>query len=374
MKTIALILALLTLPAVAQNVRYDIPFASTTGGSGQQLPVYALPYTGVSFFSCTAGNCSTPANTYNSVSSTSPCPTGSNVVLQGSASCTNQADAQGNAGAWFLPGQYAYTLRTQSGATYGPFNFSVGGGGSGSSGVSSLNTLTGALSILCGTGLTCTTAGSSITISTTAAFAINSFTGCNGSLELGASVTNPTCSALYTATPASATITNTDNVDSPLALTTPFTSGTIVGTFTHSAIHTTTVTLTAVGSSTQTANQTYTWNPRIFGGVGAAGATSTVTATGTSALLSTSNVIASAGLGVEQVGQIIGSYTTSSQVIYLLLTGSTHTMVDNNTGFPMAFNAPTTVTFVNVNGVTVTMYLYQTTNLLFGMYSPRIAS
>ena len=372
MKRLLLLFALLPALAFAQNVRYDAPFVSTTQGSGQQLPVYALPYATISFYSCTAGNCSTLASTYNSYNSGSACPTGSQVVLQGTSACTSQADAQGNFGAWFQPGQYAYTGRTQTGQSFGPINFTVAGGSS--SGVSSLNSLTGAVTIACGSGLSCTVSGQTINIGTTAAFTINSFAGCGGSLELGATVTNPTCTASYSATPASASISNTDAVDSPLVLTNPFTSGTIVGSFYHSSVHTTTVTLTAVGSSTQTANQTYTWNPRIFGGAGTAGATSTVTASGTTAVLSNSNVLNSAGLGAETVGQVIGSYSPSSQVIYVFLTGGTHTFTDNNTGFPMAFNAPTTVTFTNVNGVAITMYLYQTTNALYGNYSPKVAS
>lgn len=205
-------------------------------------------------------------------------------------------------------------------------------------------------------------------------FAINSFTGCGGSFELGASISSPTCSATYSALPTSATIANTDGVSSPTVLTTPFASGTIAGTFTHSSIATTTITLTAIGSSTQTATQTYTWNPRIFGGIGSTGATYSVTASGTTAVLSTSDVLASAGLGAETVGQVFGPFTASGQAVYLLLTGASHTFTDAGTGFPFAFNAPITVTFVNAHGVTVTMYLYASTNPLTGTFSPKVAS
>jgi hypothetical protein len=180
--------------------------------------------------------------------------------------------------------------------------------------------------------------------------------------------------ATYTGVPSSATITNTDLIDSPLALISPFTSGTIVGSFHHSAIATTTVTLTAVGISTQTATQQYTWQPRIFGGVGTAGATSTVTASGTTAVLSTSDALPSAGLGAETVGQTFGPYAPSAQNVYLLLLGGSHTFIDAGTGFPFAFNPPTTVTFTNEFGVVVTMYLYQSTNPLYGTYTPKVAS
>jgi hypothetical protein len=206
-------------------------------------------------------------------------------------------------------------------------------------------------------------------------FVINSFTGCSGTLEIGATATNPTCSATYSSTPTSASITNTDSVDSPLVLTTPFTSGTIVGSFHHTAAATTTITLTAIsGVTTKTATLTYTWNPRIFAGIGSAGASSSVTASGTTAVLSTSDVLSSAGLGTEVVGETFSALQPSGQSIYLLLTGNTHTFVDVGTGFPLVFNAPTTVTFVNQNGSTVTMYLYQSTNLLYGTYTPKVPS
>ena len=208
----------------------------------------------------------------------------------------------------------------------------------------------------------------------TALFSILSFTGCNGVLELGTTITNPVCSATYSAMPTSASITNTDAVSSPTNLVSPFTSATIMGNFVHTATTTTTFTLTAVGTSTQTATQTYQWKVRIFGGVGTAGATSTATASGTTAILSTSDVLGSIQLGPETIGQTFAPFNPSGQVIYLLLAGGSHTFVDAGTGFPMAFNAPITVTFVNAHGVTTTLYLYATTYSLYGTYTPRVNS
>lgn len=205
-------------------------------------------------------------------------------------------------------------------------------------------------------------------------FTINSFTGCSGSFELGATITNPVCAATYSAIPVSASITNTDGISSPTTLSTPFTSATITGSFVHTGVATTTFVLTAIGTSTQTATQGYTWNPRIFGGVGTAGATSSVTASGTTAILSTTNVLPSLQLGAETVGQTFGPFSPSSQVIYLLLTGGSHTFIDHSTGFPFAFNAPITVTFVNAQGVTLTMYLYASTNSLTGSFTPQVAT
>lgn len=240
-------------------------------------------------------------------------------------------------------------------------------------GVSSLNSLTGALTLAVGTGLSLTISGNTITISLAVTFVITSFTG-GETVELGFSVINPVFSASYSVTPASAQISNTEGINSPFGLTSPFTSATITGTFVHSTIEVTTFTLSATQATTQTATQQIAWEPRIFGGVGATGASSTVTASGTTAVLSTSDVLPSAGLGAEAVGQTIGSYNPSGQCIYLLLTGGSHTFTDANTGFPMAFNASTTVSFVNVNGVTVGMYLYQSTNLLTGNFVPKVAS
>ena len=358
-----LLLFALASPLMAQNVRWDLPVYTTQAQGGNLLPVYAVPGAQVSFYNEPTG---TLATTYNSATSTSACPTGSQVVLNGSGACVSSADSYGNMGSWLLPGQYMATI-SSSQRSYN-YYFTIGAG----------NT-SGVTSITPGFGITCTplVSGSctgAVTISASAAFTINSFTGCSGSLELGQTITNPTCYATYSGSPTSANITNTDSVDSPLTLSSPFTSGTIIGSFSHSTVATTIVTLTAMGASTQTANQQYTWNPRIFGGLGTAGATSTVTAAGTTAILSTGSVLPSAGLGAEVVGQTFGPYSPSGQTVYLLLMGGSHAFTDALTGFPFAFNAPTTVVFVNEFGVTTVMYLYQSTNVLTGTFQPRIAS
>ncbi len=244
---------------------------------------------------------------------------------------------------------------------------------SAASGVTSMNSLAGALTIAAGAGLSVSASGSTITISLATTFVINSFTG-GQTVELGASIVNPTFAASYSVTPANAAITNSDSIDSPLNLTSPFTSGTVAGTFVHTTAHTTTFQLSATQGVTQTATQQILWEPRIFAGVGTAGASSSVTASGTTAVLSNSDVLASAGLGAESVGQTFGPFSPSGQVIYLLLTGGSHTFTDQNTGFPMAFNSPTTVSFTNAHGVAITMYLYQTTNALYGSSFPKVAS
>lgn len=203
-------------------------------------------------------------------------------------------------------------------------------------------------------------------------FTINSFAG-GSTVEIGATVTNPAFTASYSSTPASANITNTDGIDSPLTLTTPFTSGTVVGSFHKTTAASTTFTLTAVGTSTKTASQSIAWEPLSFAGVGAAGATATVTASGSSALLSTGDVLANVGLATSNVGHTYGPYAPSGQKIYLLIIGTGHTFKDASTGFSFAFNAPTTVSFVNEQGATVTMELYESTNTLSGTFSVLVA-
>ena len=199
-------------------------------------------------------------------------------------------------------------------------------------------------------------------------FSITSFAG-GSTVEIGATVTNPNFTASYSSASTSASITNTDSIDSPLVLTSPFTSGTVVGSFVKTTQTSTTFTLTALDGSTQTATQAISWIPRSFGGVGTSGATSSVTASGNTAILSTSDVLADGGLHGSDVGLTFGPYTASTQSFYLLLIGGSHTFKDSGTGFAFPFNSPTAVSFVNQNGATITMYLYQSTNTLTGAYS-----
>lgn len=228
-----------------------------------------------------------------------------------------------------------------------------------------------------GTGLTLTGSGTltdPFVYSTTTGFSIASFTG-GQSGEIGEQFINPSFAAAYSDTPTGASITNTDSINSPFALTTPFTSASITGTFSHSTTATTTFTLTATnGVTSPTATQTITWKERIFGGVGTVGASSSVTASGDTAVLSTSDVLPSAGLGVEAVGQTFGPYSTSGQAVYLLLSGGSHTFTDAISGFPFAFDTPVAVTFVNQYGVSVSMFLYQSVNSLTGTFAPKVVS
>jgi hypothetical protein len=196
-------------------------------------------------------------------------------------------------------------------------------------------------------------------------FSITGFGG-GSVVECGATVTNPSFSASYSSLPSSANIANTDAIDSPLTLTTPFTSGTVVGSFHHTAVNdSVTFTLTAIKGVTRTATTAITYEARSFGGVGGAGATS-ATALGSTAVLSASlGTLSDEGLHGSDVGQSYGPFNPTSQKIYLLMphTSPGHTFKDQN-GFTFAMNSPTTFSFTNQNAAVISMDLYESTNLL----------
>lgn len=200
-------------------------------------------------------------------------------------------------------------------------------------------------------------------------FTITSFAG-GSSVEVGATVTNPAFTASYSSTPTSASITNTDAIGSPLTLTTPFTSGTVTGAFTHTTTTSTTFTLNATQGVTKTTTSAINWQPRTFAGAGTPGATG-ATATGTTAVLvGATGTLASAGLN----NQTTYAATPSAQKVYILMTGGSHTFKDAATGFSFAFNTPTSISFVNANGSTVAMFLYESTNTLTGTFSIQVVN
>jgi len=366
MKKIWLLLLLMTGMAQAQ-VRYDSNLftAGTNVPIGAQAPMFTVPYAKV--YICTSSTC--PANL------------AAIYTDQGLSQPITQpivADAQGRYGFWTASGTYFYQACPPSGTLPCSTGYlTLGGGGSSGAGVSSLNSLQGAVTLACAAPLSCSSSGNTITISQSGAFSITSFTGCSSN-EIGTAITNPTFSAAYSTTPSSAQITNTASISSPFTLTSPFNSATIPGTFSYSSATNVTFTLSAIQGSTQSANCVDSWNPAIFSGVGTAGATLSVSASGASAILSTGDILPRFQLGAEVAGGVgVGTtfnVTPSGQVVYLLLLGGSHTFIDNNSGFPFAMNAPITVSFVNAHGVTVVMYLYQSTNTLYGSFAPRVAS
>jgi hypothetical protein len=231
-----------------------------------------------------------------------------------------------------------------------------GGGGGGCTG----NCVT---SITPGNGISCETdedgsCTGAVTISTGPTFSITSFT-CStcATVEIGATVASPTnFTAAYSITPSSASISDGTNTDT---LTTPFTSGSLAHSYTLTSAGAVTFTLTAVGPTTQTASKAINWEPRVFGGVGTAGATG-ATASGTSAILvGAAGTLASAGLGNQTS---YGPFSPSDQSIYVLMLSGSCTFTSGGFNFPM--NTPTSITFINQFGASVSMFLYQSTNLL----------
>ena len=210
-------------------------------------------------------------------------------------------------------------------------------------------------------------------------FAINSFTG-GSTVETGATVTNPAFAASYNETPDSANITNTDGTDSPLALTTPFTAGTVVGAFHKTTPQAVTFTLHATkGSVTKTAASAINFFDRTFSGVGAAGA-ATATAAGTTAVLNGgAGTLAGSGsdggLFNSIVGQTFGAFNPTNQKIYVLTPHTTvpHTFHDQD-GFGFPMNAPTTFNFTNAQGAVLSYDLYESTNLLSAPFSLTVES
>jgi hypothetical protein len=261
------------------------------------------------------------------------------------------------------------------------FNLPGAGGGSGITSLTGDGTATGpgaaALTLASVTSAACPTIGSNILcwnskgliLSYGAVFAATfSCTQC-GTYETGyAGITAVSGGVSYTnpSTPTSASVSDGTNTDT---LTTPFTSWGFSNTYTTN----TTFTLTTTGAS-QTINRTQSlvFLPRVFGGVGTAGATG-ATASGTSAVLvGATGTLASAGLSASQVGQTFGPYSPSGQKVYLLLIGCGHTTFkDVLTGFAFIMNAGTPFTFVNANGSSITMCDYESVNTLTGSYEPQ---
>lgn len=200
-------------------------------------------------------------------------------------------------------------------------------------------------------------------------FAITAFT-CStcGTYEVGQTVASPTnFAASYNSLPASASISDGTNT---VALTSPFTAGSLAHSYLLNSTGQVNYVLTAVGASTQTATQSSHWLPRSFGGLGLTGTATGATASGTNAaLVGDTGTLASGGLAASSVGQVYAVTTTATQYVYLLLV----TNVSNPSGGSFttpgptvfAMNSPTSITFTNQNGQPITMFLYRSANSFF---------
>jgi hypothetical protein len=207
-------------------------------------------------------------------------------------------------------------------------------------------------------------------------FTINSF-GASQVVEVGAQIVAPVLTASYNATPASATVTNTDGFNSPYTLANPYTStGSAYSTttFQHNTVNAVTsftLSATSVNGVVKTAGASFEWEARMFIGTGAAGSAATATATaGNTATLGNGSVLANQGLFSTAQGQVF-PVTASGNKIYLLITGLYTSFTDLVANQPFAFNAGQSLTFINQQGAHVSMYLYESTNTLTASFQIR---
>ena len=205
-------------------------------------------------------------------------------------------------------------------------------------------------------------------------FSNTGFSG-GSTVEVGSTVTNPSFSASFSHAPTSANITNTDSIDSPLTLNSPFTSGTVVGSFTHTTITSVSFTLTAIGSSSRTAGQSISYLARSFGGLGTPGATGATSSGSNATLTGATGTLNNEGLVSSNVGGSYGPFSPTNQKIYLLFphTASAHTFKDQN-GFGFAMNTPTNISFTNQNGSVISMDLYESTISLSTSFTITVVS
>lgn len=182
-----------------------------------------------------------------------------------------------------------------------------------------------------------------------------------GQRETGNATTNPfTCTFSYSnGTVASGTFGDGTNTQT---LTTPFTSGSLA--FAYSNNTTFTLHATATNSQTATSTASVTFASREFGGIGTAGATGATASGSTAILAGATGTLASVGLGNQST---FGPYTPSNQKIYVLGLNSSCTFTSGGFAFPV--NTPTNITFVNQYGSSVSMYLYESTNLLSATFT-----
>jgi hypothetical protein len=123
---IAGIVAALCVMSQAQGIRFGdaVPSQTVVRIPGTSpLVIAVIPNASISFCSAPANAvpCTNKAQTYSDITLTSTCPTGTQVVLNGTSSCVGSSDSLGNWGVWVPVGIYQYTITDQQGDSYGPF-------------------------------------------------------------------------------------------------------------------------------------------------------------------------------------------------------------------------------------------------------------
>lgn len=136
-----LLLLVTCVPSEGQGIRWDLGAPGSAGVTTTQsagLP-YLVAVPGVTLNWCNhpanAVPCTNFATTYTSLSLGTPCPTNTQVVLQGSNTCQATGDAVGNMGAYVAPNAvcggltcYDYTLTVNGVATSPtPYTWTFGG-------------------------------------------------------------------------------------------------------------------------------------------------------------------------------------------------------------------------------------------------------
>lgn len=115
-----------------------------------------------------------------------------------------------------------------------------------------------------------------------------------------------------------------------------------------------TIELTATGTAVDVENIVITWTRDVYYGVGAAGLTSEAQI----------KSLPSNTLSTTRTRNI--TVSPSNQKVYYAYPKAYGTATFMLNGFPAAFNAPFELAITNVNGLTFTYYVYESTNLLTG--------
>jgi hypothetical protein len=184
----------------------------------------------------------------------------------------------------------------------------------------------------------------------------------------GDTLTGITSSATYVSgPPTSASIANafggsTDGGDvnpGVWTITTPFATASLAGSVKRNgsdlgADPVMTVTLEATNEIVDTANFTIQWTRDVYYGVGVAGIN---TESGIEALAGTA-------LATTRIRNI--TVSPSNQKVYYAYPKAYGTATFTLDNFPAGFNAPIEVSLTNINSVTSTYYVYESTNLLTG--------